>query len=124
MTHSDNDAGEPLKAVAQAWQTVMQQMNGIWAAGLAAPDARPDKRFLDEAWHNDARFAGLHQGYLACADFMQRHMAASAGGDQASRQMDFALRQAIDALSPANFFATNPEAIQLAFDSNGLSVAD
>ena len=124
MTHSDNDAGEPLKAVALAWQSMLQQMNGAWAAALAAPDAGSDKRFLDQAWRNDVRFAGLHQGYLACADFMQRHVAASAGDDQVRRQMDFALRQAIDALSPANFFATNPEAIQLAFDSNGLSIAD
>ena len=124
MKHSDNDPGETLNAAVLAWQGVLQQMTNSWTAGFAASAAGKDKRFLDEAWRNDVRFASLHQGYLAWADFAQRQLATSGGDEQARRQMDFAMRQAIDALSPANFLATNPEAIQLALASKGKSVTD
>ena len=43
---------------------------------------------------------------------------------QTKAQWQFALRQVQDALSPANFLATNPEALQLAVDSGGASLAE
>ena len=112
MINPDNDPRKALGALAQAWQTMMQQ--------LIPPAARADKRFAGDAWHTDVRFAFLHQHYLACADFLQGQMAASGAGAQAQ----FAMRQALDALSPANFLATNPEALQLALQTNGKSLAD
>ena len=43
---------------------------------------------------------------------------------QTKAQWQFALRQVQDALSPANFLATNPEALQLAVDSGGASLVE
>jgi polyhydroxyalkanoate synthase len=118
MTNPDNDPGEFLTGLTRAWQDMMQQFSAL------APWQGTDKRFQGDAWRTDARFDYLHQSYLACSDFMLRWMDATASDDKARRQIDFALRQAIDALSPANFFATNPEAIQLALKTNGKSLTD
>ena len=43
---------------------------------------------------------------------------------QTKAQWQFALRQVQDALSPANFLATNPEALQLAIESGGASLVE
>ena len=44
--------------------------------------------------------------------------------DRTKRQLRFAVRQFVDAMSPANFFMTNPEAMQLALETGGASLAE
>src|SRR4029079_10157998 len=44
--------------------------------------------------------------------------------DKMKDQLRFAVRQYVDALSPANFFASNPEAIQLALETGGKSLVE
>ena len=44
--------------------------------------------------------------------------------DKAKEQLRFAARQFNDALSPANFLATNPEAMQLAMETGGQSLTE
>ena len=42
--------------------------------------------------------------------------------EKTKAQMRYGMRQFIDAMSPANFFMTNPEAMQLAAETGGQSV--
>src|SRR5262249_38308908 len=53
--------------------------------------------------------------------FLQKGIDAVPVDDRARAQMRFGLRQAIDAMSPSNFFLTNPEAAQLALETGGRS---
>jgi polyhydroxyalkanoate synthase subunit PhaC len=87
-----------------------------------APQPAADRRFAGEAWQNDQRFAILAQGYLAQAQVLEQALLASPLDQRTRDQWRFVLRQVIDAASPANCLATNPEAMQQAIDTGGMSL--
>jgi polyhydroxyalkanoate synthase len=86
-----------------------------------APELR-DKRFASPAWRKQSPFAWSAALYLLNADFMQR-MADSVDADRRTRErIRFFTQQWVDALSPANFLTTNPEAQQMLLDTQGESL--
>jgi len=101
------------------------RLQQLWTGFLqpeAPPPPLPDKRFAAPAWTRRGPFAWNAALYLLNADFMQR-MAESVEADQHTRErIRFFTQQWVDALSPANFLTTNPEAQQLLLDSNGESL--
>ena len=108
----------------------LEQGASHWAGlfGLAPKPEKsakaPDRRFAGEAWQNVPGFDALKQTYLAYADFLTSSVDSAPVGDNAKAQMRFAIGQYVDALSPTNFFATNPEALQLAQETGGKSLID
>jgi polyhydroxyalkanoate synthase len=86
--------------------------------------AQADKRFADEAWRKDPRYAALSNAYVAYAEFLQKSVDAVPVDERARAQMRFGMRQALDAMSPSNFFFTNPEAAQLALETGGRSLTE
>jgi polyhydroxyalkanoate synthase subunit PhaC len=119
------------KAVAEfaKWQMdTLQQMTAPWAQVLpgayAAPEPVKDKRFAGEAWSTDPRYAQLVRTYQAQADLLRKALDAAPLDERSKAQWGFALRQVIDALSPANALATNPEALQLAVETGGASLVE
>ncbi|WP_326536340.1 PHA/PHB synthase family protein [Pseudorhodoferax sp.] len=107
----------------QAWLQGVEQMQAFWSASLPAPPAA-DRRFAAEAWQRDPRFAQLSQGYLQFSALMRNALQAAPLDTRSKSQWDFALRQVLDAMSPANCLATNPEALQAALDSGGASLVE
>jgi polyhydroxyalkanoate synthase len=102
-----------------------ERLQQLWS-GFLSPDAGPpplaDKRFAGAAWSNQTPFAWGAAVYLLNADFLQR-MADSVEADAKTRdRIRFFTQQWVDALSPANFLTTNPEAQQLLLDSKGESL--
>jgi polyhydroxyalkanoate synthase subunit PhaC len=118
------DLQRRLHQMSTVWNEVFSAFNPMTSSTASSADAKTDKRFVHEAWRDDPRFDYLRQSYLAYSEFMVRSVESAQVDDKMKRQMTFAIRQAIDAISPANFFATNPEAIQLALKTNGQSMAD
>ncbi|GLS13120.1 PHA/PHB synthase family protein [Hydrogenophaga electricum] len=109
----------------QAWQQGMKQMTELWSsAWMPMGQAIPDRRFAGDAWQQDPRFAQLSQGYLQLAASMRRALDAAPMDGRSKAQWGFALRQVVDAMSPANCLATNPEAIQAAIDSGGATLVE
>jgi len=109
----------------QAWQQGLAQMTAFWTAGLKpATDAVADRRFSAEAWRADPRFAPLVQGYLQFSAQMNQALAAAPLDERSKAQWGFALRQVVDAMSPAHCLATNPDALQSALDSGGASLVE
>ena len=72
-----------------------------------------------QAWQQ-----GLSQSHLQFGTMMRNALEAAPIDARGKAQMDFALRQVIDAVNPANSFATNPEAMQTALDSGGISLLE
>jgi polyhydroxyalkanoate synthase len=105
-----------------------RQMMSLWPMfppawqAEAAKKAEADKRFAGEAWRTDPRFDLLRKSYLGYAEFLQNSVEQIPADDKTKAQMRYGMRQFIDAMSPANFFMTNPEAIQLAAETGGQSV--
>ena len=109
-----------------AWQ---QQASSWWAgalpgSGSAGQPPVADRRFAGEAWRNDPRFEGLTRSYLGLSDMVRKNLDAAPLEGRSKAQWGFVLRQVVDALSPANCLATNPEALQTALDSGGASLVE
>ncbi len=105
----------------KAMKTLLPWWPGAQDAGVSTNPA-PDRRFAADAWQTDPRFAALAQAYAAQAASLQQTLAAAPLDERNKAQVGFMLRQVIDALSPANSLATNPEAMKLAVESGGASL--
>jgi len=104
------------------WDRLGMATAATQAAGTPLPEG--DKRFAGEAWRSDPRFEALARSYLAYADLMKSSVEAAPVDDRTKGQLRFAVRQLVDAMSPANYLATNPEAMELAIQTGGQSLVD
>ena len=113
----------------QMWTGLQQEyirhMTDMWLSmtGMGG-GAGDDKRFAGEAWRKDPRFDALTNGYLAYSRFLQGSVENAPVDDKMKDQLRFAVKQYVDAMSPANFLASNPEAIQLALETGGQSLVE
>ena len=82
-----------------------------------------DRRFAAREWDELPYFALLKQSYLLASDYAQQLAALLTLPEPERRRIAFLTRQAIDALAPTNFAATNPEAIRRALATEGASLA-
>ena len=83
-----------------------------------------DRRFANEAWTDDPRFDLVRRAYLAYSSFLEGSVEQTNVDERSKGQLRFGVRQFLDAMSPSNFLATNPEATQLAIESGGQSLAE
>jgi polyhydroxyalkanoate synthase len=107
------------------WQTVLGQYapNGL-AAGEAPELPRKDRRFADPKWREQPLFALVHQTYLMLAEKVLTLADNVEGIDpHQQEQLRFAARTLVEALSPANFPATNPLVLERAIATKGQSLA-
>ena len=99
------------------WLQIMQ------GAPQDATKPHRDRRFATREWQEQPYFALLKGAYLFYAEYL-RELAQLAEADAASKKrLEFIVRQYIDAIAPSNFLATNPDAIKLALESGGASLA-
>jgi len=82
-----------------------------------------DRRFASAAWRDNPYYSYLKQSYLLAADYLAQAVEQLETDDAAKARLRFAAKQWIDAMCPANFMATNPDALREALDSGGESVA-
>jgi polyhydroxyalkanoate synthase len=82
-----------------------------------------DKRFKAEEWNEyPYGFDYIKQNYLLISQLVNEIIESAELDKKAKAKLGFFSRQYMDALSPSNFFLTNPEAIKLAQQSNGKSL--
>lgn len=106
------------------WDSILGQYGIGEAAGRDVPDLpRKDRRFADPRWRDQPVFALIHQSYLLLADQVTALVNQAEGLDPARReQLRFAARTLVDALSPANFPATNPVVLHRLIETRGESL--
>ena len=128
----DSAAVSLAKAQAHYWQQQMALWMGMLAsAGAAAsgkaqepmvtPD-RGDRRFSAEGWRDNPWYSLLKQSYLLNARLLGDMVESAALDEKQKHKLRFFARQFIDSMSPANFAATNPEALKAAVESKGESM--
>lgn len=84
--------------------------------------APADRRFRSEAWaSNPAAVLAAHT-YLLAAKVLDRMVEVADVNEVVRRRLRFSVMQWIEAASPANFLATNPEAQHALVQSNGQSL--
>jgi polyhydroxyalkanoate synthase len=85
--------------------------------------SRGDKRFKDDAWHQSPYYDLLKQSYLLASKQLTDLVDQAHVDDRSKLQLRFYARQFIDAMSPSNFPATNPEVIRTAIQTQSASLA-
>jgi polyhydroxyalkanoate synthase len=114
----------PLPAMTQLQETYLKQSTDLWNQTLHANQApTSDRRFSAQDWASNPGSAYTAQMYLLNARTLMQ-MADSLQGDEKTRQrIRFAVQQWIDAASPSNYLALNPEAQRKAIESKGETIA-
>ncbi|MGE8367696.1 PHA/PHB synthase family protein [Cupriavidus sp.] len=103
------------------WTRMMVNIAGEPAEPVVAPE-RGDRRFGAIAWRDNPAFSLLKQSYLLNARLASDMVEAADLDEPARQRLRFYTRQFIDSMSPANYAATNPEVMQLAFETQGESL--
>ena len=99
------------------WHKTAERMLMLHARDADAPK---DKRFKHPEWSENAVFNFVTDSYLVAAESILSAIRDVKGMDEAStRKVDFYTRQFVDALSPSNFVATNPEVLTATLASGG-----
>lgn len=101
----------------------MAEFGSLWQQLLEGktPEIR-DRRFAAPAWTANPVTAFSAAAYLLNAKFLLAMADAVEAAPQQRQKIRFALQQVVDAMSPANFLATNPEAQQALIESKGESL--
>src|SRR5947207_7570160 len=115
--------GEYLKHATDLWNVSLQRMQDSDAAD-AGKNSQPigDRRFAAQDWIDNPASAYMAQMYLLNARTLMQ-LAEQVQGDEKTRQrIRFAVQQWIEAASPSNYLALNPEAQRLALETQGVSI--
>ncbi|NEX59807.1 class I poly(R)-hydroxyalkanoic acid synthase [Noviherbaspirillum sp. 17J57-3] len=105
-------------------QDYMQQLTVLWQDMLAQKTpAIADKRFSAPVWQANPLHAFNAAVYLLNSRFLLAMADAVEAKPRAKQKIRFAVQQLVDAMSPANFLVTNPEAQQKIIESKGESLA-
>jgi polyhydroxyalkanoate synthase len=107
----------------------LEKQTRLWTALVSGERARiaepppGDRRFAAPEWNDNPYFDYLKQSYLLAARYLETLVESAPLEPQAKQRARFAAQQWIDAMCPANFPATNPEALRQALDTRGESLA-
>ena len=106
----------------------LEKQTRLWMSALsgkpeAVAEPEPaDRRFAAKSWVDNPYFNYLKQSYLLASRYVEELVEAAELAPDAKERARFAARQWIDAMCPANFPATNPEALEQALASRGESL--
>jgi polyhydroxyalkanoate synthase len=115
--HIKPEAMEALK------QSYLQDFGALWQDLLAGKTpAVSDRRFNSAAWQGNPMTAFNAAAYLLNAKFLNAMVETVDVTPQQKQKIRFGVQQIVDAMSPANFLATNPEAQQKLIETKGESL--
>ncbi len=109
-----------------AWQsaTTTSGESTEGAPKAAPPKPIPDRRFGHSAWTNNPASSFVAQMYLLNARTLMGMADAVDADDKTRSRLRFGVQQWIDAASPSNYLALNPEALTKALETKGGSITD
>ncbi|MYM94520.1 class I poly(R)-hydroxyalkanoic acid synthase [Duganella vulcania] len=119
------DVGASVKpeAMEQLKNQYLQDFGVLWQEFLAGKTPEvADRRFTSSAWQGNPMSSFNAASYLLNAKFLNAMVDTVEASAQQKQKIRFAVQQIIDAMSPANFLATNPEAQQKLIETKGESL--
>ena len=126
---AEGEGKSPYTIAAELQKQYWSQVMGFWKGAFpvqSTAGAQPprDRRFQDEAWHHSPYYDLLKQSYLLASKHMSDIVDQAQVDDKSKLQLRFYARQFMDAMSPANFPATNPDVIRTAIRTRSASLVD
>jgi polyhydroxyalkanoate synthase subunit PhaC len=113
----------------QAQHDYLLRMSTLWlgtmmdAAPTPIPPTKSDRRFGSEEWRRSRLHNFLKESYLINTRYVNDLIDRSGVDEKTHGRMRFFARQILDALSPSNYLATNPQSLRLALETGGDSLA-
>lgn len=115
---------ELMSAHQQLWQQMLNRKTGEAEAPVVSGVAK-DRRFADASWSASPVYDYMRQAYVLNSRFLNSLAEILPSEDtKESARIRFLTSQFVDALSPSNFAATNPEVIQKALKTEGRSITE
>jgi polyhydroxyalkanoate synthase len=109
--------------VTQLQNDYMRQLTALWEDMLASKTpAIADRRFAAPEWTSNTLYAFNAAAYLLNARFLMALADSVQATPKVKQKIRFAVQQVVDAMSPANFLVTNPEAQQKIIETKGESL--
>jgi polyhydroxyalkanoate synthase subunit PhaC len=101
-----------------------RQWGDFWtAAWTGASGEKPrDRRFAAEEWQDDAYYRSLRDAYLLASQQLRDIVSLAGGSDSGQAMIRFLLDQYLNAVSPSNFPATNPEVVKRTVETSGANL--
>ncbi|MBT6512627.1 MAG: class I poly(R)-hydroxyalkanoic acid synthase, partial [Rhodospirillaceae bacterium] len=107
------------KGYMDLWQNTALRMAGQEVDPVVLPHS-DDRRFKHDSWTENAVFDYMKQSYLLSSNWVTELMGGVDGLEpKTKKQLDFYTRLYVDALSPTNFAATNPEVLRETAETKG-----
>jgi polyhydroxyalkanoate synthase len=113
--------GDYLKTASDIWNQSLQRLAVDPDAKADAPKL-PDRRFSGQEWLANPAAAFTAQMYLLNARTLMQMAEAVEGDAKTKARIRFAVQQWVDAASPSNYLALNPEALAKALETKGESI--
>jgi polyhydroxyalkanoate synthase subunit PhaC len=105
----------------ELWLSFFGRTPGEPVKSVIEPD-KTDRRFQSPEWQENPLFDYLKQYYLLTSRWMMDMAQAAQIDEDMKKKLVFYTKQYVDAMSPSNFVATNPEVLKLAFETKGESL--
>jgi polyhydroxyalkanoate synthase len=101
------------------WQRTTERLFDLTGKSDQRP-AATDRRFQHPAWTENVLFDYIKQSYVISAEAILSAVNRVNGlNPKTAHKVDFYTRQFVDAMSPSNFLATNPEVLQTTIETGG-----
>ena len=101
----------------------LSELGNLWKDFISSKLPQfDDRRFLASDWHQQTNHAYNVAIYLLNARFLGLLAESVQAPEKKKQKIRFAVQQMVDAMSPANFLATNPEAQAKLIETGGESL--
>ena len=119
VPHASNDPMAWMTAGADAWSKGLEAWSQMLGQYSSAGEQK-DRRFASPEWRDSPIFDTVRQSYLAISEKLLGTVEEIDGIDDAARdRLRFATKGFVDAMSPANFMATNPDVMKRIVETRG-----
>jgi polyhydroxyalkanoate synthase len=101
-----------------------RQWGEFWTDTLSgqASEKPRDRRFAAPEWQDDAYYRAVRDAYLLASKQLREVVSLGDGSASTTATASFLLDQYLNALSPSNFAATNPEVVKRTKETNGANL--
>jgi len=101
-----------------------KQWTDFWTGALSgqASEKPRDRRFSAAEWQDDPYYRAIRDAYLLASRQLRETVDKSAGEGSNGAMARFLLDQYLNAISPSNFAATNPEVVKRTKETGGANL--
>ena len=108
----------------QVQMEAAKQWGDFWiaAAGGKASEKPRDRRFSAPEWQDDVYYRSLRDAYLLASKQLRDLVSLGGGADSDTAMARFLLDQYLNAVSPSNYAATNPDVVKRIKETGGANL--